>query len=739
MSFQFGDFTIPLQVALRHGMLKQEEPNTTEGKNLIYQQNCTSSPECRVCRGEGRPFIGHSQATCSFVTKNEKLRYSDQEDHYSDEYTDSSDSEFYSDYNEYDSDDSDESEIFDREQHISVRYCQTSAIAYDQQNDAAPFQKKPKAPDGTSIQRYQHTVNSTYQEVCRVCYGEGRQFTGHSLTSCPFVTKEDIVGYSDEKDQYRDDDISDSSGSRFHDGYDRASSPKTRSDYKMQYLCTRKHINSRALCNIDSLQVVSTPQSTVSKQFGTIDSHDEIPKRNFGNMNVDLGNIEDWSPCKFCGENEEACECDIVTDFCILHQQSFTTNAPVLEMDPDVCYCGIDGLTNGKCNTGDTDPSSTELHTELHVSPARDMSDSVIDTSSSLDHTQHTGDTPKNFEVFSAGQDVASNVSIKISTQMVEMNTFDEQLLSTDETNICKEDDAKDRSTHCNASISRNHPRNDTFSDDLQHGPPGFDVSSTEQAINITHCLKYMESLTWSHVRATCGKYDVNAVPVLHTVVCDTVVKDVVIGCKSAKEVLVYGGHNNNFDITNAKPKDRISSLFLSEERERRNVTEPSANICIPDNGVSNEDVTSYMSAILIGHTGDIQHCEEVASPNICTSTCKNVTVPTCGPGDTTNHHAVSNLSHSYGMSASMEYKDKEATDPCIIQSVRDSVYSVKDTTLARIVRTPLAQANACWSSFLMSSIVNQSLIPVLNGLLFYSHAPRPPEFHAHYFIAVVN
>ena len=47
-SFQFGDFTIPIQVALRHGMLKQEEPDTT--KSVSTQTDlCKQSGVCRFC------------------------------------------------------------------------------------------------------------------------------------------------------------------------------------------------------------------------------------------------------------------------------------------------------------------------------------------------------------------------------------------------------------------------------------------------------------------------------------------------------------------------------------------------------------------------------------------------------------------------------------------------------------------------------------------------------------------
>ena len=458
------------------------------------------------------------------------------------------------------------------------------------------------------------------------------------------------------------------------------------------------------------------------------------------------------SPCEFCGQNDEYCDCDIITDFCILHQQSFITNAPVLEMDPKVCYCGTDGGPS----TGKSDTASPDFR--AYSSPDNAMSDSGVHTNSSSDCTQPIGIMSKHCGTISNNEDVASCASVQRSHQLVEMcNTVDNGILSTGTNNIFEEDDAKDRSTHYNTSISRKHPRNDPFSNGLHHGPPGFDVSPREQTVNITHCLNYLVSLPCFQV---CGEHDLNALPIPPAAIYHTVLKDM-LDCHSGED---YGDTKTHSYIVNAEPSECISSLFipeekregenieprasnclpddsgnlfLSEDKKEKNVPEPSASICVPaDSG----DVTGYLSDIT-GHTnGHVEHCEEVMSSNIPTS--KEVTAPTCDLLDTVKHQAVMDLCHSYG-SEGMEWKEKEATDPCDSHAVNKNMFSVKDTRVVRVVRISLTQVNVglFWSTFIMSSAVNPSLpllVPVLSGL-FYNHAPRPPEFHAHCFIPVAD
>ena len=737
-------------------MLKQEESNTTKSvstltdlrtpvKTPTYQQKSMPSSECRLCRGEGRPFIGHSLATCRFLTKEEILGYSNEEDHYSsDECSDCSDSEVYSDRDGYDSG--------DKTEHISVSHCHTyvkSDVLRSIHQGLLSHSKEPTciASYANTAHLYAYEESIQYPEECRLCYGEGRQFKGHGLSRCPFITKEDIVGYSDDEDEYSGDDCSDSGSLSMCDGYN---TDHSQTNHRDIHSCSNNGSNHASFTSLPtgSSQI---EHPTTSYDISTQDKNKSRHEIGVCNENMVL------YPCNFCGHNDEDCDCDIITDVCILHQQSFTTNAPVLEMDPSVCYCGKDkGLSNVENYRGDTEnPSPIEVHTGEHYSP-----DNVCEINThkntSPDCTPLMGDISNHCGLISTSQDVALCASI----QSVEINIkVDEEIPSTGTSDTFEEDDAKDRSSHRNTSISTNHPRNDTLSIALQHRPPGFDISPSEQSMNITHCLKYMESLSLLQVSGACAENNLSAVPALPTVVYDTVVKDI-IDCNSAKEE--YGGHNTN-SVTSTKSKGRISSLFISEEkRNGENVIEPSPSICVPDDSgnlffseekrgenVSEHsasicipddsgDVTSYVPNVT-GHTNGAEHCE-VMSSKIFTS--EETTAPACDLGITVKLQTVMDLCHSY-VSERMEYKEKEATDPCDNHAVRSNVFSLKDTRVASVVRISLIQVNVglFWSSFIMSPAGNLSLppmVPVLNGL-FYNHAPRPPEFHVHCFIPVAD
>ena len=118
-----GHFSIPLRIAERYGMLKSSDDSCYENLPTVTLPSCQPSAktiepklqqpqsqqaQCRLCKAEGRPFVGHTLPQCSSLTKQElqDLLGYDSEEYYSEvefvhNHRPNSDTDYYESEDDY--------------------------------------------------------------------------------------------------------------------------------------------------------------------------------------------------------------------------------------------------------------------------------------------------------------------------------------------------------------------------------------------------------------------------------------------------------------------------------------------------------------------------------------------------------------------------------------------------------------------------------------------------------------